>query len=88
MESVCEVIRCGNMYLVPGEVTEAPAAYILLQSILSYRACNCQRHLQDPYCLQPIARHKMSILNLSKTDIYRLTNGTDNYKPINVSDIY
>ena len=25
MESECEVIRCGNMYLVPGQVTEAPA---------------------------------------------------------------
>ena len=24
IESVCEVIRCGNMYLVPGQVTEAP----------------------------------------------------------------
>ena len=25
MESECEVIRCGNMYLVSGQVTEAPA---------------------------------------------------------------
>ena len=25
MESGCEVIRCGNMYLVPGQVTEAPS---------------------------------------------------------------
>ena len=30
----------------------------------------------------------MSFLILSKTDIYKVTNGTDNCKPINVSDIY
>ena len=30
MVSVCEVIRCGNMYLVPGQVTEAPAMVTFL----------------------------------------------------------
>ena len=62
-------------------------AYILLQSILSYKACNCQWHLQDPYCLQPIARHKMSFLILSKTDIYYPSNVSDIYMNRNVTDI-
>ena len=43
MVSVCEVIRCGNMYLVSGQVTEAPAmvTFLSLHDSNSDRMTSC-----------------------------------------------
>ena len=59
MESECEVIRCGNMYLVPGQVTEAPAlaTFLSLHDSSRDRMASCitmPGHCQPLSALHPL----------------------------------
>ena len=57
MESECEVIRCGNMYLVPGQVTEAPAlaTFLSLHDSSRDRMASCITMPGHPHPLESAA---------------------------------